>query len=72
MSVREAPQYRDGVVADREYRDTGVFESGMDLLQLDQLRLTVGSPIGTAVEQDEGPSARPRRVQIDGRPRLVG
>lgn len=41
-------------------------------LQLDQLRLTVGSPAGAAEEDDQRPPSRALRVEIDEAPVLIG
>lgn len=62
----------DGVVADRKQRDLGAGEVGGDALQLDELRLTVGSPPRTSVEDDERAAAPARLVQADGRAALIG
>jgi hypothetical protein len=42
------------------------------VLQLDELRLAVGSPAGAAEEHDQSPSSRARGVQVDDGPALVG
>ncbi len=50
--LREAFEYRARVVADGDQLDTGTLDRLEVLLQLDQLPLAVGSPVGRAVEED--------------------
>ena len=50
--LREAFEYRARVVADGDQLDTGSLDRLEVLLQLDQLPLAVGSPVGRAVEED--------------------
>ncbi len=64
LLVREGPEHRHRVVAHGEERDPGGFDPGENLLQLDQLRLAERSPVRAAVEDDEGPPATSRGVQV--------
>ncbi len=50
--LREAFEYRARVVADGDQLDTGTSDRLEVLLQLDQLSLAVGSPVGRAVEEN--------------------
>ncbi len=62
--VRKAAKYLDGVVADGEEGDAFGLETRPHLLQLDQLRLAEGSPLGAAVEDYERLAVPACRVQI--------
>jgi hypothetical protein len=68
----EAGKHLDSVVADGEEGDPLALEVGEAALQLDELRLAVGSPGGAAVEDDERPPIGAGSVQIDGAAVLIG
>ena len=72
MLVREAAEYLDRVVADSEERDAVGLQVGKYLLQLNQLRLAEGSPLGASVEDHEGLAARTGRMQVYRASALVG
>jgi len=63
--IRKAAEYLNGVVADGEEGDAFGLEIRPYLLQLDQLRLAEGSPLGTAVENHQGLPIRTRSVEVD-------
>jgi hypothetical protein len=69
--VGEGPKHRHGIVAQGEEGDARGFERGQYLLQLDQLRLAEGSPVGAAVEDDERLAVAPGGVQVHRRTALV-
>ena len=60
--VCEATENLDRIVADGEQGDSLRFEVAEYLLQLNQLRLTERSPLGTAVENYQSPPTRTSRV----------
>ncbi len=72
-SVRlgEGRQDRDRVVADRKECDAIRGQRGKHLLQLDQLRFAVGSPLGAPVENDDGLATGSRGVEVDRAPGLI-
>ena len=64
MLFSEGAKHRHGVIAQSEEGAARRVEPGQHLLQLDQLRLAERSPVRAAVEDDEGPPAASRGVQV--------
>ena len=65
VAIGKTGQGADRVVAQREDGVAGGFELRQALLQLDELRPTVRSPIGAAVEGDQRSAVGPCCVQVD-------
>jgi hypothetical protein len=59
----KVPQYLGWIVTDSDQSDSIATKLAEDLLQLDQLRLAVGSPTSASVKDHERPSAGPPRIQ---------
>ncbi len=72
VQVGEGLQVRGAVVADREDGVAGAVQSRKDPLQLDQLRLAVGSPNRAAMQDHDRATHVPALVQIDQLTALVG
>jgi hypothetical protein len=72
VALGEVGQYGHRIVADCEDGNALSLEVRHALLQLHELRLTVGSPAGAAIEEDQGAPAGPDLVEIDGVAVLVG
>jgi hypothetical protein len=68
----ERGQYRHGIVADGEQRDSPMREVVIASLQLDELRPAERSPVGAAIEDDQCLAACSSGVQIDQAAALVG
>ena len=64
-------EHIDAIVTDGEDDDVLPFKVGQTALQLDELRLTEGSPGRTAMEDDQGPSAASGLVQTEGVTMLI-
>jgi hypothetical protein len=67
----ERTQRLHRIVADGKQRHPGRFEIPCNPLQLHELRFTVGSPAGAAIEYDERLSRVARPMEIDQRTVLI-
>jgi hypothetical protein len=68
----EGSEDLDRVIADREQGNAIGIERGPYALQLDELRPAERSPVGAAVEDDDGLARCARRVEVDHGPALIG
>jgi len=64
-------EHIDGIVTDGEDDDVLAFKVGQTALQLDELRLTEGSPCRAAMEDYQGPTAASGLVQTEGVTMLI-
>ena len=59
----KVPQHLLRVIADSDQRDAGADQLAVYLLQLNELRLAVGSPLGASIEHNQGTTACPPSVE---------